>query len=110
MHSTSNVMCPSSSSGIVAIPRFYKKPRGVGLVGLRSQDLASLWFSRSAYATPLPVTRPFIDWPALLDHACRLQLKGWGRVLRSNQHGTAIEIESHEFYIRKIETVALSGA
>jgi len=40
-----------------------------------------------------------------VDHACRLQLKGWGRVLRSNQHGTAIEIESHEFYTRKIETV-----
>jgi hypothetical protein len=27
MHPTSNVMCPSSSSGIVAIPEFYEIPR-----------------------------------------------------------------------------------
>jgi len=51
-----------------------------------------------------------IDWPVLLDGACPLQLKGRGRVLRNDKHGTAIEIERHEFCTRKTETAALRGA
>jgi hypothetical protein len=45
-----------------------------------------------------------IDWPVLLDGACSLHLKGWGRVRRSDEQGTAIEIERHKLCTRKSQT------
>ena len=51
-----------------------------------------------------------IDWPILLDSTCRLQLKGQGRVIRSDEHGTAIEIEHHEFCTRKTQSAAVCRA
>jgi hypothetical protein len=50
-----------------------------------------------------------IDWPMLLDGACPLQLKGRGRVLRSDERGTAIAIEHHAFCTRKTQTAALGS-
>lgn len=47
-----------------------------------------------------------IDWPG----ASRLGLKGQGRVLRSDEHGTAIEFERYEFCTRKSLTAAIHGA
>ena len=42
----------------------------------------------------------FIDWPALLDQRCPLRLVITGRVLRSDQTGTAVGIVRYEFRIR----------
>jgi len=51
-----------------------------------------------------------IDWPILLDGTCRLQLRGQGRIVRSDEHGTAIEIEHHEFCTRKAQSAAVCRA
>ena len=41
-----------------------------------------------------------IDWPALLDQRCPLRLVITGKILRSDQAGTAIGIIRYEFRIR----------
>ena len=51
-----------------------------------------------------------IDWPVLLDGACRLQLKGRGRIVRSDGHAIAIEFERYEFCTRKAHAAASFGA
>ena len=38
-----------------------------------------------------------IEWPALIDNACRLQLVGFGRVLRSSGGVTVSTLEQHDF-------------
>ena len=50
-----------------------------------------------------------IDWPSVQGN-CRLQLKGWGRVLRSNEHSTVIRFERHEFRTRGVEVATLTIA
>jgi len=67
-------------------------------------------FTSSEVLAPGTKVELTIDWPVLLDGACPLQLKGRGHVLRNDKHGTAIEIERHEFCTRKTETAALRGA
>jgi len=66
-------------------------------------------FISSEVLTPGTKVELAIDWPVLLDSACHLQLKGQGHVLRCDEHGTAIEIERHEFYTRKTQTTALAS-
>jgi len=41
-----------------------------------------------------------IDWPALLDQRCPLRLVITGKILRSNEGGTAIGILRYDFRIR----------
>ena len=41
-----------------------------------------------------------IDWPALLDERCPLRLVITGKVLRSDQAGTAVGIIRYDFRIR----------
>jgi hypothetical protein len=41
-----------------------------------------------------------IDWPALLDQRCPLRLVITGKILRSDQTGTAIGILRYDFRIR----------
>ncbi len=53
--------------------------------------------------TILPVGKEIqvlIDWPALLDQRCPLRLAITGKVLRSDQTGTAVGIIRYEFRIR----------
>jgi hypothetical protein len=38
-----------------------------------------------------------IAWPALLENRCPLQLRGFGRILRSTSGRTAASIEQYEF-------------
>ncbi len=38
-----------------------------------------------------------IDWPFLLQNVCRLELRVWGRVVRSDARGTAIRMNRYEF-------------
>src|SRR5689334_10245726 len=42
----------------------------------------------------------FIDWPALLDKRCPLRLVITGKILRSDESGTAIGIIRYDFRIR----------
>ena len=41
-----------------------------------------------------------IDWPALLDERVVIRLVIFGKVLRSNEAGTAVEIRQYEFRVR----------
>jgi hypothetical protein len=41
-----------------------------------------------------------IDWPALLDQRCPLRLVITGKILRSDQTGTAVGIIRYDFRIR----------
>ena len=41
-----------------------------------------------------------IEWPALLDQRCPLRLVIFGKILRSNQAGTAVGIIRYDFRIR----------
>jgi hypothetical protein len=68
---------------------------------IRDISSGGVRFTSSEILAPGTRVELSIDWPVLLDHACRLQLKCQGRVLRSDGHGTAIEMERHEFYTRK---------
>ena len=65
-------------------------------------------FTSSQILAPGAKVELAIDWPVLLDNACPLALRGQGRVLRSDRHSTAIEIERHEFCTRKTEATAVS--
>jgi hypothetical protein len=38
-----------------------------------------------------------IDWPFLLQNVCPLELRVWGRVLRSDGQGTVIRMSRYEF-------------
>lgn len=52
----------------------------------------------------LPIRNPIelaIDWPILLDGACRLKMIVHGSVLRSDRSGTAVGIIRHEFRTTK---------
>ena len=42
----------------------------------------------------------WIDWPALLDEHCRLRLVIFGKILRSDWEGAAVEITRYEFRVR----------
>jgi hypothetical protein len=37
-----------------------------------------------------------VNWPFLLDGACHLHLIARGRIVRSNDNGTAVEVTHHE--------------
>lgn len=39
-----------------------------------------------------------IEWPFLLQGVCPLELRVWGRVLRSDQRGTVIAMNKYEFH------------
>jgi len=39
-----------------------------------------------------------IDWPVLLNGVCRMQLRGYGRIVRSNASGSAAAISRFQFY------------
>lgn len=67
-------------------------------------------FTSSEILAPGKKVEISIDWPVLLDGACRLQLRAQGLVVRNDQHGTAIEFERYDFYTRKAGTDALCGA
>ncbi len=88
---------PSRSDRVV-----FGKIRDISSTGVR--------FTSSEILAPGEKVELSIDWPVLLNGACRLQLKGQGRIVRSDEHGTAIEIERHEFCTRKAQTAALYGA
>ena len=53
---------------------------------------------------PLPVGEAAtltLDWPAILSENAALRLEIKGRVLRSDENGTAIGISRHEYRVRK---------
>jgi hypothetical protein len=68
---------------------------------IRDISTGGVRFTSSEILAPGTKVELSIGWPSLLDHACRLQLKCRGRVLRSDAHGTAVKMEGHEFYTRK---------
>jgi len=39
-----------------------------------------------------------IEWPFLLQDVCPLELQVWGRVVRSDEHGTVVRISEYEFH------------
>ena len=50
-----------------------------------------------------------IDWPVLLDHRLPLRLVVFGKVLRSNEAGTAVGITRYEFRIKAQSVARLSA-
>jgi PilZ domain len=42
-----------------------------------------------------------LDWPRLLDHGCPLKLLVRGRIVRSDERGTAVRMLRHDFRTRK---------
>jgi hypothetical protein len=38
-----------------------------------------------------------IEWPFLLQNVCPLELRVWGRVLRSDDQGTVVRMSKYEF-------------
>ena len=57
-------------------------------------------FTSSQSQAPGTTVEISIEWPMRLDGTCHLQLKGRGRVLRSDENETAIKIERYEFCTR----------
>jgi hypothetical protein len=60
----------------------------------------------------LPLAAPLelsISWPALLNESCPMKLTIHGSVVRSDAHGTAVNIERYEFRTqgRAIQVAAL---
>ncbi len=51
-----------------------------------------------------------ISWPALLDSTIPMRLVAWGKVVRSNGNGSAIEIAKHEFRTRRLDRTPWSSA
>ncbi len=43
-----------------------------------------------------------IQWPVLLDQKIPMQLRIWGKIMRSDEVGTAIRITKHEWMTRKV--------
>ena len=41
-----------------------------------------------------------IEWPFLLQDVCPLELRVWGRVLRSDDRGTVVRMSRYEFRTR----------
>jgi hypothetical protein len=39
-----------------------------------------------------------IEWPFLLQGVCPLELRMWGRVLRSDEHRTVVTMREYEFH------------
>jgi len=39
----------------------------------------------------------FINWPLMLEDVCPLKLVMWGRIMRSDNHGVAIQTRQYEF-------------
>jgi hypothetical protein len=39
-----------------------------------------------------------IEWPFLLQNVCPLELRVWGRVLRSDSRGTVVRMTRYEFH------------
>jgi hypothetical protein len=39
-----------------------------------------------------------IEWPFLLQNVCPLELRVWGRVLRSDVRGTVVRLSRYEFH------------
>ena len=76
------------------------------LTGIRGQAVTSDISSGGVFIKTnriLPVGKQvqlLIDWPALLDQRCPLRLAIVGKVLRSDQSGTAIGIVRYDFRIR----------
>jgi len=68
-------------------------------------SIGGVRFTSSEILDPGTKVELAIDWPVLLDGASPLQLIGWGNVLRTGKHGTAIKIERHEFWTRGTRTV-----
>jgi hypothetical protein len=60
-----------------------------------------LSFSAPEPLTPGTVIEVSLDWPALLEDACPLKMVVKGRVLRSHNRLTAIEIRGYEFHTRR---------
>jgi hypothetical protein len=67
-------------------------------------------FSSSELLPPGTKVEISIDWPVLLHGACPLQLKGQGRVIRSDHHGTAIEFGCHQLFTRRTVTSSRNAA
>lgn len=82
--------------------------RSNGFVLGRICDISSggVRFTTSETLAPGTTVELSIDWPG----ACRLALKGQGRVLRSDEHGTIIEFERYDFCTRKTQTATLCDA
>ena len=76
------------------------------LTGIRGQAVTSDISSGGVFLKTdrvLPVSKQiqvFIDWPALLDQRCPLRLVITGKVLRSDESGSAIGIIRYDFRIR----------
>ncbi len=77
---------------------------------IRDISSSGVRFTSSEILAPGKKVELSIDWPILLDGTCRLQLRGQGRIVRSDEHGTAIEIEHHEFCTRKAQSAAVCRA
>jgi len=76
------------------------------LAGVRGQAVTADISSGGVFLKTdrmLPVGKQIqvrIDWPALLEQRCPLRLVIIGKVLRSNESGTAIGIIRYDFRIR----------
>jgi hypothetical protein len=51
-----------------------------------------------------------MDWPLRLGGLCHLQVKIAGKVLRSGERGTAVQIRHYEFRTRGIEPISAEKA
>ena len=68
---------------------------GVG----RTVDISSggVWFSTENMLTRGMPMELSMTWPVLLNESCPMKLMIYGCVVRSNERGTAVAIETYEF-------------
>ena len=76
---------------------------------VRDMSCAGILFASSEVLPKTAKVELLIDWPVLLNGTCRLQLRGYGRIVRSNPHGTAVSISRFQFYTAGRSTTASPG-
>src|SRR5580698_9635626 len=65
----------------------------------RTKDLSrkGILFVADDPPPPNTVLELRIEWPFLLQNVCPLELWIWGKVLRSDNHGTVVRMKTYEF-------------
>ena len=59
---------------------------------------AGVYFASSERLARASKVELVIDWPVLLNGVCRMQLRGYGRIVRGDSNGNAVAISRFQFY------------
>ena len=67
---------------------------------------AGLYFVSSECLPKTAKVELSIDWPVLLNGVCRMQLRGYGRIVRSDSNGNAVAVSRFQFYTAGIRSAS----